>query len=59
MKYIKKHIDEVIVGDTILCKDDKIRTLCSKYIKSDSFMGRSIWGDCYKSGHELVTVVIF
>jgi len=53
----KKHINDLKVGDVILCKDGRHRTLTKNWIKEDSFWGRSIWGDTYKSGHELVDVI--
>lgn len=53
----KKHINDLKAGDIILCRDGKHRTLCPKYIGGESFFGRAIFGDNYKSGHELVDVI--
>lgn len=49
--------DDVRVGDQVLCKDGNIRTVCSKDIKWDSFMGTSIFGDTYVLGREKVKKV--
>jgi hypothetical protein len=58
MPLIKKiHIDCVRSGDSILCKDGKIRTLSPCYLKVDRFMGTTIWGDSYKLGTELVSII--
>ena len=51
------HKDMVRVGDTILCKDNKVRTIGVNNIKYSEFMGRTLWGDSYKLGYELVKLV--
>lgn len=53
MKYdiVETHIDNVLVGDTILCKDDKIRTVGKSDIKYDKLMGRTLFGDSYRLGY--------
>ncbi len=58
MKYteIKKHISEVRAGDTIL-HNGKIQTLSPSFIKRGGFMGDTIWGDSYHSGHKPVIVL--
>lgn len=48
------HISQIRPGDIILHRDGKFRTVCKKDIHEDRFMGRSIFGDCYWSGHLLV-----
>ena len=50
------HIRYVRSGDTIL-HQGKLMTVCSKDIKYCEFMGRSIFGDSYHSGHKAVTLV--
>jgi len=58
MKYTetKKHIREVRAGDTILHNGD-MKTLGASNIKRGGFMGDTIWGDSYQSGHKLVVVL--
>ena len=51
------HISQISAGDTIH-HDGAIRTVCGKDIKKDGFMGTSIFGDSYKSGHNLVKRVL-
>jgi len=53
------HKDMISVGDTILCKDNKIRTIGNSNIKYSEFMGRTLWGDSYKLGYDLVKRVTF
>ena len=53
------HISQISVGDTIISKDGHMRTICKNNLGGDSFMGKTINGDSYKSGHELVPKVIF
>ena len=44
------HISTIVPGDTILCADGNLRTVCRKDIKRDSFMGRTLFGDPYRLG---------
>jgi hypothetical protein len=53
------HISTISVGDTIISKDGFMRTICKSNLGGDSFMGKTINGDSYKSGHELVQKVFF
>lgn len=53
------HISEVRVGDTILCNDGNIRTVTKEYIKYDSFIGMTIFGDSYHLGTMPVKKIIF
>ena len=53
------HISQITIGDTIISKDGFMRTICKSNLGGDSFMGKTINGDSYKSGHELVKKVIF
>lgn len=55
----KVHISQIGVGDAILCGDGKIRTVCKSNIKRSEFMGITIFGDSYHSGHKLVVRVNF
>lgn len=50
--------EEIKIGDAILCEDGKIRTVCKNSITNDSFMGKSIFGDCYNLGYKKVKKVI-
>lgn len=53
------HISTISVGDTIISKDGFMRTICKSNLGGDSFLGKTINGDSYKSGNELVKKVIF
>lgn len=53
------HISTIVPGDTILCADGNLRTLCRKDIKRDSFMGRTLFGDSYRLGTVPVKKVTF
>ena len=39
--------NEIKAGDTIICSDGLMRTVCNNNIKKDSFMGISIHGSAY------------
>lgn len=60
MEYVIQLVNkkDIAVGDTILCKDGVIRTVCSSHIVSDSFMGLTIFGDSYSLGYEKVPMVM-
>lgn len=50
---LEVHISEISAGDTI--KHNGVdMTVCKKDIKYCSFMGISIFGDTYQSGHKPV-----
>lgn len=53
------HISTITAGDTILSKDGFMRTITKSNLGGDSFIGRTINGDSYKSGNELVKKVVF
>lgn len=55
----KVHISQIGVGDTIISKDGHMQTICKNNLGGDSFMGKTINGDSYKLGYELVDKVIF
>jgi hypothetical protein len=52
------HISQINAGDTVL-HNGEMKTVSGTDIKEDKFMGKSIFGDSYKLGHELVKKVIF
>jgi len=49
--------EEIKSGDTILCEDGNIRTVCNNNIKR-GFTGICIFGDPYRLGLEKVKKVI-
>lgn len=53
------HISTITVGDPIISKDGFMRTICKNNLGGDSFIGKTIHGDSYKSGRELVKKVVF
>jgi hypothetical protein len=53
------HISNIQVGDTIISKDGHMRTICKNNLGGDNFIGKTINGDSYRSGHQLVKKVIF
>ena len=53
------HMSQIVAGDTIVCSDGKIRTVCKKDIKYDSFFGTSIFGNSYISKYQYVNRVKF
>ena len=50
--------EDIKIGDTVLCNDGNLRTVCRNNITNDSFMGLCIFGDCYRLGYEKVKKVI-
>lgn len=53
------HISTIKSGDTIISKDGFMRTICKSNLGYDSLWGKTIHGDSYKAGHELVKKVVF
>ena len=53
------HISTITSGDTIISKDGFMRTISKSNLGGDSLLGKTIHGDSYMSGHELVQKVIF
>lgn len=51
------HISQIMTGDTILHTDGEIRTVGKENIKRDSFMGKTLFGDSYKCGYQMVKKV--
>jgi len=52
----KVNIDTIKAGDTVE-HNSEIRTVCSEDIKRSSFMGASLFGDNYHSGHKPVKLI--
>jgi hypothetical protein len=52
------HINNIQAGDTVI-HDGKEMLVCNNDIKFDGFMGRSIFGDCYRIGNKLVQKKVF
>jgi hypothetical protein len=52
------HISRIKGGDTIIHRD-KMSTVSNNDIKYDSFIGASIFGDCYNLGYKKVVRVRF
>lgn len=52
------HIDTIKIGDTIICEDGIMRTVCSNNI-TNCFMRKCIFGDSYSLGYKKVKKVIF
>lgn len=54
MKYriIPTHIEDIKIGDTIECRDGKIRTVGKGNLHYDlNGMGTLLFGDCYNCGY--------
>ena len=56
-KIIPVHISNISAGDTIE-HEGHLRTISGNNIKRDSFMGTSLFGDSYHSGHKSVNKVV-
>lgn len=54
----KRHINDIQPGDTVL-RAGELWTVTSGDIKDDTFMGRTLFGDSYNLGYNLVTVAVF
>ncbi|EFN7732958.1 hypothetical protein EGC56_24010 [Escherichia coli] len=54
----RRHITAIKPGDTVL-RAGELWTVTPRDIKHDSFMGRTLFGDSYNLGHELVAVAVF
>ncbi len=52
-RIVPTHISEIQAGDVVLI-DGKLKTVSKKDIKTDKFMGTSLFGDSYKNGSVLV-----
>jgi hypothetical protein len=44
------HISSISPGDTIICQDGKIRTVCKKNIFKGGLFGNSVFGSSYNFG---------
>jgi hypothetical protein len=51
------HISRIRIGDTVL-HDGEVKTVSGKSLKYDSFMGITLFGDCYRLGYKLVTRIL-
>lgn len=58
MTQTQVHISTIKQGDTVI-HEGVMKTVSGTDIKRSSFMGTSIFGDSYKSGHKSVTLVDF
>jgi hypothetical protein len=47
------HIADIKAGDTVL-HNGHLKTVCGKNIKSDKFLGTSLFGDTYMGGRLMV-----
>jgi hypothetical protein len=56
MKTLTIHKNDVRVGDAILFNGD-FKTVSNKDIKEGGFFGRTIFGDSFRNGFDLVTVL--
>ena len=52
------HIEDIRAGDTVI-HNEKEMLVCNNDIKFDAFMGRSIFGDCYRLGNRPVQKRVF
>ena len=57
-KIVETHISEIIPGDTVIHNNVEMTVTKSNILKSE-FMGTSIFGDSYHSGHKAVKKVIY
>jgi hypothetical protein len=57
METTQVHINKIRAGDAVI-HNGKVQTVCGTDIKHDKFMGKTIFGDCYKLGYMSVTKVI-
>lgn len=56
MKKTCIHINDICVGDTVE-HNGQILTVNSSSIKENGFMGRTLFGDSYLLGHQLVVKI--
>ena len=52
------HKSLIGIGDTILCSDGHVRTVCRNNIKRSEFMGKTIFGDSYRLGYQKVKKIL-
>jgi hypothetical protein len=58
MKTKDVHINSILAGDTIICRDGKTRTVTPEYMKTDSLLDQSLFGDTYNLGRIKVQKII-
>ena len=51
---VKVSKNEIKVGDTIICSDGIMRTVCNNNIKKDNFMGISTHGSAYPTVEKVI-----
>ncbi len=54
----QRHINDIKPGDTVL-RDGELLTVTARDINDDCFMGRTLFGDSYNLGYNLVSVAVF
>jgi hypothetical protein len=52
------HIGDISVGDTVEFNGE-LKTVSKNDIKYDSFVGRTLFGDCFTLGYQRVRKVVF
>lgn len=57
METIDVHISTIKIGDTIL-HNGEVKTVCRRTFGWSSFMGLTLFGDCYHLGYKLVKKII-
>ena len=57
METIDVHISTIKIGDTIL-HNGEVKTVCWRTFGWSSFMGLTLFGDCYHLGYKLVKKII-
>lgn len=53
------HMSEIVDGDTIICSDGEMRTVCRNNIKHGRFYGITVFGSSYISSYQKVNRVKF
>lgn len=53
----KVHVSSIRAADTVF-HQGKAQTVCAKDLKSDAFMGRTLFGDSYVLGRKLVLQIV-
>lgn len=51
-------VSDLVPGDTVLI-DGVERTICAKDLGRDPLLGRTLWGDSYKSGHKPIIRITY
>lgn len=56
--FVEVHKNNIVAGDVIFHNGHE-RTVCNSNLKSDSFMGLTIFGDSYRLGYKPVLKGIY